>query len=263
MAEQFFAPEQLAELEKPLDLRNVKKTQGNDYVEGWHVIAEANRIFGHGQWERMTQKMEKLLVAPRKELGQDKPGYYAAYMAKVSITVYSSHLPELSSVIREGTGNGEGYGPTIGAAIESAAKEAETDAMKRAFMTFGWTFGLALYQKPGERQHVVDGAKQPPPKREFTPEQKKEIFLNTATPHLQKLLGLDAEAAEDILKPHGGSLEGVKARFYHTTLQNLKDAAIRAEDAAIDGGGTPLPPPSDDPTNEMFTRTAAEATGSN
>ncbi|MFM7549233.1 MAG: Rad52/Rad22 family DNA repair protein, partial [Cyanobacteriota bacterium] len=48
---------------------------------------------------------------------------------------------------------------------ESALKEAETDAMKRALMTFGNPFGLALYDK---RQREVssaagqgDGAQQP------------------------------------------------------------------------------------------------------
>ena len=35
----------------------------------------------------------------------------------------------------------------LGQAHESALKEAETDAMKRALMTFGNPFGLALYDK--------------------------------------------------------------------------------------------------------------------
>ncbi|MDM7954732.1 MAG: Rad52/Rad22 family DNA repair protein [Cyanobium sp. CZS 25K] len=35
----------------------------------------------------------------------------------------------------------------MGQAHESALKEAETDAMKRALMTFGHPFGLALYDK--------------------------------------------------------------------------------------------------------------------
>ena len=35
----------------------------------------------------------------------------------------------------------------LGLAHESALKEAETDAMKRALMTFGNPFGLALYDK--------------------------------------------------------------------------------------------------------------------
>ena len=39
--------EQKAELAKPLAKSAVKKNpKGFDYVEGWHAIAEANRIFG-------------------------------------------------------------------------------------------------------------------------------------------------------------------------------------------------------------------------
>jgi hypothetical protein len=43
----------------------------------------------------------------------------------------------------------------LGQAHESALKEAETDAMKRALMTFGNPFGLALYDK---RQRQVSSA---------------------------------------------------------------------------------------------------------
>ena len=48
-------------------------------------------------------------------------------------------------VCREASGSGHGSGATLGAAHESAIKEAETDAMKRALITFGNPFGLALY----------------------------------------------------------------------------------------------------------------------
>ena len=50
-------------------------------------------------------------------------------------------------MIREGSGAGHGIDADLGQAHESAIKEAETDAMKRALMTFGNPFGLALYDK--------------------------------------------------------------------------------------------------------------------
>jgi hypothetical protein len=46
----------------------------------------------------------------------------------------------------------------LGQAHESAIKEAETDAMKRALVTFGNPFGLALYDKS---QRQVSGAPAP------------------------------------------------------------------------------------------------------
>ena len=53
----------------------------------------------------------------------------------------------MARAVREGTGYGSGIAKDLGDAIESALKEAETDAMKRALMTFGNPFGLALYDK--------------------------------------------------------------------------------------------------------------------
>jgi len=54
---------------------------------------------------------------------------------------------EAPSLVREGSGAGHGIDVDLGLAHESALREAETDAMKRALMTFGNPFGLALYDK--------------------------------------------------------------------------------------------------------------------
>ncbi|MCR9130756.1 MAG: RAD52 family DNA repair protein [Alphaproteobacteria bacterium] len=73
----------------------------------------------------------------------------ASSIARVRVTAHS--------VVREGCGSGHGIGVDLGEAHESAIKEAETDAMKRALMTFGNPFGLALYDK--SRANVgADGA---------------------------------------------------------------------------------------------------------
>jgi hypothetical protein len=57
------------------------------------------------------------------------------------------HAGERGLLIREGTGAGHGIDVDLGLAHESAIKEAETDAMKRALVTFGNPFGLALYDR--------------------------------------------------------------------------------------------------------------------
>ena len=46
------------------------------------------------------------------------------------------------TIVREGSGTGEGVAPTPGQAHEFALKGAETDATKRALATFGNAFGL-------------------------------------------------------------------------------------------------------------------------
>lgn len=124
------------ELEKKLDPAHVKPPpQGKygEYIEGWHAIAEANRIFGFGAW---SDEYTHELVASEKN---QKGNHVVTYLAKCRVNV--------AGVIREGFGSGEGINPKIGAAHEGAIKEAETDALKRALRKFGNPFGLALYDK--------------------------------------------------------------------------------------------------------------------
>src|SRR5262245_34832950 len=49
---------QVRQLKAKLEPRHVKSRKANgvdlQYVEGWHVIAEANRIFGYDAWYRRT-----------------------------------------------------------------------------------------------------------------------------------------------------------------------------------------------------------------
>ncbi|AXC50031.1 hypothetical protein DRW48_10315 [Paracoccus suum] len=129
-------------LTRKLDPKHVSsRKQGGgqvQYVEGWHAIAEANRIFGHGAWARETVELRQL-GEPRETEGK----FRVEYLARVRITVWLDGPP----VVREGCGFGQGIDRDVGQAHESALKEAETDAMKRALMTFGNPFGLALYDK--------------------------------------------------------------------------------------------------------------------
>jgi DNA recombination protein Rad52 len=143
-----FSPEQLAALAAPLDRANVRqREQGRGkvaYLEGWQVIAEANRIFGFDGWQRQTIAVRCVSQAERP-IGRDqKPGWGVTYTARVRVTVTAGGLTPL---VREGSGAGHGIDVDLGQAHESALKEAETDAMKRALMTFGNPFGLALYDK--------------------------------------------------------------------------------------------------------------------
>lgn len=132
------------ELAKPLSSAAVKeRTQAGrklSYVEGWHAIAEANRIFGFDGWQRETVEI-KCVAEHARKIGKDNPrdGWGVSYIAKARVTV--------GDVTREGWGAGHGIDTDLGLAHESAIKECETDALKRALMTFGNPFGLALYDK--------------------------------------------------------------------------------------------------------------------
>jgi hypothetical protein len=82
-----------------------------------------------------------------------------SYIARVRITITAGDR----IVIREGSGAGHGIDADCGQAHESALKEAETDATKRALMTFGNAFGLALYDK---QQRQVSDSKPAAPSAE-------------------------------------------------------------------------------------------------
>jgi len=150
-----FTTEQIAALDAKLDASAVAtRTQAGrslSYVEGWWVISEANRIFGFDGWARQTVELREV----HEPYQNDKSNWVVGYMAKVRVTV--------GDIVREGCGFGSGIDRDLGRAHESALKEAETDSMKRALMTFGNPFGLALYDKTQENVE-----KAPPPARKRT-----------------------------------------------------------------------------------------------
>jgi DNA recombination protein Rad52 len=132
---------QVRQLKAKLEPKYVKTRQANGaslhYVEGWHVIAEANRIFGYDAWDRRTIATTCVWTGPSGSY------HVAAYTARVRVSVRAGGI----TIVREGSGTGEGRAPTPGQAHELALKGAETDATKRALATFGNPFGLALYDR--------------------------------------------------------------------------------------------------------------------
>ena len=140
-----FSEQQKTELEKKLDQAHVQPPKkfgpkGN-YIEGWHAIAEANRIFGFDKWSYEVVRCDCVSQAERK-IGRDKKdGWGVTYVARVRTGV--------ENTTREDVGAGHGYDVDLGLAHESAIKEAVTDALKRCLRTYGNPFGLALYDKSG------------------------------------------------------------------------------------------------------------------
>ncbi len=158
----------IEELKKPLDPKHVASRsqagQNLSYIESWHAIAEANRIFGFDGWSSETCSVQCVSERERK-IGREpkqRDGWGVTYTAKVRVTV--------GDVVREGCGAGAGIDVDLGLAHESAVKEAESDARKRALMTFGNPFGLALYDK--SRANV-----QAPPPPVITDTQREEMEL--------------------------------------------------------------------------------------
>lgn len=134
-----FTNRQLAKLSRSLDPAHVRTRREGDkvlaYVEGWFVVAEANRIFGYDGWDRQTVEIAQIFARRAGELTS------CAYSARVRILVRAGE----QTVRREGTGVGRATANDAAEAHERALKAAETDATKRALATFGGRFGLLLY----------------------------------------------------------------------------------------------------------------------
>jgi hypothetical protein len=134
-----FSGKQVRALQRGVPARNIRTRHLNGrelaYIEGWHAIAEANRIFGFDGWDRET--VEHRCIAARETRGST----LAIYAARVRLTVRADG----TTIVREGSGTGEARSNAPGEAHEVALKAAETDATKRALTTIGKPFGLALY----------------------------------------------------------------------------------------------------------------------
>lgn len=132
-----------AELNRKLDPSAIKPAPAGkygDYVDGYHVVSEANRIFGNGGWSYEITRLQETSRIDVKGGAQVRVSYLCTVKVHVGDT-----FKEGSAV-----GMGSGKPDNLGDVIESAVKEAETDALKRALRTYGNTFGLALYDKSRE-----------------------------------------------------------------------------------------------------------------
>lgn len=134
-----FTQSQVRKLQAKLRPQHVRTREADgislSYLEGWHVVSEANRIFGFDGWDRETISSD--CVWTKQVNGR----YCAAYVTRIRIRVRAGD----ALIVREGSGAGESNAGSPGQAHEFAAKAAETDATKRALMTFGNAFGLSLY----------------------------------------------------------------------------------------------------------------------
>ena len=108
------------------------------YVEGWHVIAEANRIFGYDAWDRRTVSQPLRVERTLRRLSRRSLHRQGARQRP------SGRHHDCAGGLR----NGRRQRPLPRGKLTSLrSKGAETDATKRALATFGNPFGLALYDR--------------------------------------------------------------------------------------------------------------------
>lgn len=138
------------ELNKPLDQSLIKKRkQGGgsvSYVDAYTVIDRANKVFDF-DWSSEVLRLEEVSRTTYMKGADNRTGNKGYEMQDVCyIAIVRIHA---MGQFKDGCGAGRGISRNISDAIESALKEAETDAKKRALKDFGYSLGLALYDKEG------------------------------------------------------------------------------------------------------------------
>ena len=193
-----FSDTQIRKLRSKLKPAHIKtrEADGNTlhYVEGWHVVAEANRIFGFDDWDRESVTSTCVWT---KQIGLR---YAAAYVTRVRITVRAGE----DRIAREGCGAGESNAASPGQAHEFAAKAAETDATKRALSTFGNSFGLSLYAGPNDQNGRKSGHGSVPAPKPVA-EMSNTTLLNGSGGHLPDVAPVSLEGNTLSIADNAGS----------------------------------------------------------
>jgi len=228
---QVLTDEQVRLLNQPLQQGVIKaRTQGNttlDYVEAHYVIRKMNTIFGFAGWNRRLTSMNMVQCEQLEVERTSKGGTYVVKQWYVGYT--STVRVEVGNIVREGTGFGQGIDKDLGRAHESAIKEAESDAMKRALITFGDQFGLALYDK--KKEHVAKDdegdtppAKAPEPKRSPDGPTTKAAKVSASGEWLKEI-GVNAEE----WKPLRAALKGIDISQEEIVWEFKENVAINSE----------------------------------
>ncbi len=129
----------------------------------------------------------------------------------VVIVVPPQHAGDCSAPFSEGSGTGDTSDSSPAQSHEFAAKAAQTDATKRALMTFGNAFGLSLYGGSADaRAKPKNGGATAPSEgtRPETPKTSQSPQSNTTEPSLPtpKNVASEAEAATIPVSPKGPTL---------------------------------------------------------
>jgi DNA recombination protein Rad52 len=232
----FFEDKTIQLLKEPLAVEDVKHRKGTgnqqlSYVASYHVINEANRIFGFGMWSTEIQYLHQvdktIYVKPPYKAGEDpKEMISMSYLCQLKLTVANGE----KTVSHADTGFGNGVaGNTahgIGSVIELASKEAVTDALKRCLRYYGSKFGLSLYDKDDDTMLSNDEIEN---QKLVTPEQLSKLR------ELYEARGVDDEWVLTALKAEHyplDSLELMRFDWYQLALNITHKYKLKEIEAA-------------------------------
>lgn len=209
MNESPLTDEQLRVLMSPLSRSRVQsRSQGGrslSYLAAWDIKATLIRVFGFGGFsadvtESSILRMERDVPAftgtgkerKRKVDADGNPDFNWSITAMVTMRLYIKQM----GVTYTETAIASQTGPDVGEVADFAVKTAESDALKRAAINLGTTFGLGLYDN-GSTNEVI--------RRIFAPGQewpKEDPKAKAASDlALQQSLGQKIDAVQQSLGP--------------------------------------------------------------
>jgi len=203
-----------------LDNSRIKqRSKGNitlSYLEGFDIIETANKIFGYGNWDYAISKLEQV----SQEANQNQNNIIC-YKAVVNVVIHD--LQHSKHVSREDVGFGTGIAKTLADAHESGAKEAVTDAIKRAFRSFGNQFGNSLYDKSRSYQTQQAPQQIPQQSQNSIPQDYSSLYNIGLTIMEQGqnlvVIGDDIFSKKDSIKACGFRWDGASKLWYKPIQQ--------------------------------------------
>ena len=222
-----FTTQIVESLQQSLDISRVKsrRQQGQDvsYLESWDVIDTANNIFGFDQW---TTRIVDVKV---EDLG---------IRAIVEVKV--------RGVTREDVGFNayavaEGKAPTK-RAMETSLKGAVSDAMKRAFRTFGPQFGNDLYDKENEDRADNQGRQRNSNRQSGGQRNNRQSGNRASSGEQRKPNGVETdESGREVLSGKPAEFRQYVERNNFDWNKFLRDILdTETLQAYFDSGGTPM-----------------------
>lgn len=168
MAERGLTKTQIRRLLSAIDPNHVDKKQGRmSYMAHHEVRAELTRIFGYGNWDAQTEKMEFIW---EQEINEGEPGYpknpqqgnppyyRACYMATVRVNIRDYWGNPVASFVGAHA-EANSTLPDRGEAHAMAVTSVESYALRRAVISLGDRLGLGLYDG-GSEMALVKGTLQ-------------------------------------------------------------------------------------------------------
>lgn len=153
------APEQVAQLLRPINPRRVLNANGMSHVSQQDVRAHLIRIFGFEGWDKEILELrcirDETTVLPAKNNKPEREVQAVTYLCRLRLTVRDPQGNVIKIAEDVGTGTSPNL-PSYGDAHDFAAKNAVSYALKRCATDLGDQFGLSLYNK-GQTAALVGG----------------------------------------------------------------------------------------------------------